>query len=655
MTKAFATSILQDKKYLESKLAQYGDIVRAKWKKLSRDKRECLLLESQPTMYLHKYPVPRIANNMDAEIRQGEKLRLTSGLQQLKATLVTQKRIKDGIMLPYLNVEELREDPMKLLNLLYHRSTSSPGEWVMLDVAQMKGAFETGNLCREYNENCIIMFGERYGELIAYNREQCHRWDCIGFPRANLVLEAQAVLMHFLRNITDLIITASSARSQSASATGDVAWASMVSNGLKASGEVECWSTFVNQPFSLPQVLDAGSCLNSARAHLAAAEDHFRFLQTEPTYIHDLIAQQLRGEHMSLMPVDTKWEMIVADLMVYPIKHVRQLSDLVSECEHALKVFECYQFQAQPGSAMPTECERASGALEFLTINLYHHERIQLEQLLRQSPGFHRNFRYVNADGGKYGSLLRNISNGKESVNTTYFRDEPLLWALMNLTKNPEDDDAIDVPFLFGFVDDYLARSSAKERSRIDPTLYDLLGRMALYMEVVVRRRTWRLWRSTPGNLTGAESNKLITLLKTFYEQPLAKGKRDQAWLDAATVSRKYLSSFWEEAASVRKREVTGVGFSAEDIEEDVQRLRAEASSDHLTELRVEKDLITALIATEKAKRADTQANGANQLVWGPAAASMAELAKGHSKIKTRPDKASDAANPTTIVDRGRF
>ncbi len=84
-------------------------------------------------------------------------------------------------------------------------------------------------------------------------------------------------------------------------------------------GDVEAWAPFINQPFSAPQGFDAAKVLKLAQSQLAAAEDHLRFLQTEPAYIHDLVAKQMRGEHMSLMPATKRWEFIVADLMVRQI------------------------------------------------------------------------------------------------------------------------------------------------------------------------------------------------------------------------------------------------------------------------------------------------------------------------------------------------
>ncbi|KAK3686551.1 hypothetical protein LTR37_019721 [Vermiconidia calcicola] len=665
-TRGLARSILRDRRHLQEKLSRHGDAVMAKWKKIDQGRRSELISKAQPTMYLRKHPVQRVSFELDDDFPSGGSTLLDNPTQdQVEAALDTQERIKNGVMLPYLSVEGLREDPMKLLSLLHHRAYSAPEEWVMLDVAQTNVAFELGNLCREDNKGCVIMFGDRYGELTTYDREQCHRWNYIGFHRANLILEAQAALLDFLHKITDLIATPTSI------STGDARWTAVINAGLKASGEVESWSCFINQPFSAPQVFDASRYLKRARGLLAAAEDHLRFLQTDPTYMHEFVAKQLRGEHMANMSAPKKWSFVVSDLMVHPIKSIRQLRDLVSECKHAAQIYEAHEFQARAGATIPKECDSASGALEFISINLFHHARRHLEQLLRQSPGFHRNFKYLSPTKGKYGSVLHNISEKGGCVTSTYFRDEPLLWALMNLIKNPEDADAIDVSFLFGFVDEII-RSSTKERARIDQTLYDLLARMALYAEVFVgirstrplvtngsynalsaetkQRPAWRLWCCTPGNLTVSETTKLTELLKAFYEQPLAKGKRNEGWLDALTVSRGKLSAFWAEAARVRRREVTGIGFSAEDVEKDIHCLRADASDDHLAELKLEREIVAAFTAAEQARKDRVDNAGPMQTMWGAAVEAKAELAKDSTKLKTRPDEDTKAASSTVVV-----
>lgn len=656
MAQGFALQTEQDRQYIQSKLSDHGDAVRARWKKKSKDKRGTMILEAQPTMYLHKWPQQLIMYGLDEEAPvRAEVLEFdTRDTQAIGKALARKKRVKDAFLMPYLNVETLKDDPMKLLSLLHHRSSSKPEAWVMLDVAQMRLGVERTNLDLDQNEDNVIMFGDQYGQLVQWDRAQCHRWNYVGFPRAVLVLEAQAVQMSFLRKMIDLILPMGS------NPMGNGEWLSLTAVGFHASGESECWSPFVNQAFSTPPVFDPARCLRNAEAQLAAAEDHLVFLQTEPQYLEDIIAKQLRGEHFAGMPGEQRWSFVASDLMVHPIQNVRGLRNLVDECKHVVNVYKKCKDGIQPGAGLPRDYERALGFLELWSINMYQQHRKRLEPMLRSSPGFHRNHRYVKIPEGRHGSLLRNIADAKRSVNTAYFEDERLYWALLNLSKNPEDVDAIPVFDLFAIIDDFLARSSNTERARIDNTLYDHLARMSMYMEIVTAlrshrplatgcfgfeyltreetvRTTWRLSEAFPGNMTVSETKRLAASLKAFYDAPFPHGKRDATWLKAVMKSRSSLSEFWREAAIVREREVTNIGFTRDDVRQDIALFQADQEQHYIDQVADERAHVEALIESQKKAKETNKPSQAMQTVWDGANKHEVELVVGRVKQKTRP------------------
>jgi len=215
--KGLAVQAGKDRIYVQIKLAQYGDVIRMKWKnKMTKAKRETIILEAQLNLYRYKLPELRTMFGYD-EIFGGQKHKYfnVNDSEAISKAQSHTEMLKNSQLLPYLNVETLKEDPMRLLSLLHHRSSSKLEDWVMSDVAQMKAGVESGTLSRQYNEGCVIMYGERYGQLVRWHRAQCHRWNCIGYPRAVLVLEAQSVLMGFLRRTVDLIVP------ENANGTGD--------------------------------------------------------------------------------------------------------------------------------------------------------------------------------------------------------------------------------------------------------------------------------------------------------------------------------------------------------------------------------------------------------------------------------------------------
>ncbi|KAK4543627.1 hypothetical protein LTR36_005272 [Oleoguttula mirabilis] len=666
-TRALAADAEKDRQYIRAKLAQSGDAIRSRWKKKGKDKREAMILEAQSNLYRDKWPELRTMFDYD-DFTDGKGF-LSMDSRDTEAVGKAQslnERLKNSQLLPYLNIETLKEDPMRLLSLLHHRSESKLEDWVMFDLQQMKLSVEGGSISRHYNSNCVVMYGDKYGELIMWDRAQCHRWNCIGYPRAVLVLEAQSTLLGFLRRVVDIIAP------QDAGIEGSTEWSTLAAAGFKSSGEVEYWSTFSNQAFSAPPTFDPEAALKSARAQLAAAEDHLRFLQTDAVYIQNLLGKQRRGEHFTQMPTEKVWKLLVADLLVFPITHVRQLRNVVDECKNLVGLYSTYKYEINVGQALPKEYERALGALELLCINLYQGERIELEKILPTVPGFHRNYKYVTTSKGEHGSLLRNIDNGADNkdISEAYFRREPLYYALINLCKNPEDVDAIRVPFLMGFIDDHLAHANSKERARIDQKLYDHLARMSVYGEIFTalrmtrplsagfaydtateeekQRRTWRHWRCTPGNLTDGESKKVSELLLALYETPMPAGKKDQAWLDRAAEARKHLAAFWTYARQVRRREVADVGFTDADIEENVALFAADQTEEYTAEATAETEMVEKIIAAEAAKKQKV-GRGAVQTSWGDTKPMEVELPVARMKPKTRPE---DYA-PTASIDNG--
>ena len=53
------------------------------------------------------------------------------------------------------------------------------------------------------------MHGPRFGDVVDWSASEAHRFDILGFPRARLVLEAQALLMRVLYKIARGILSES--------------------------------------------------------------------------------------------------------------------------------------------------------------------------------------------------------------------------------------------------------------------------------------------------------------------------------------------------------------------------------------------------------------------------------------------------------------
>lgn len=643
----------QDQKYIRNQLMTYGDVILTRWRKRSKQKREALILEARPHIYRQKCVNQHTASRFKQIQSSGTVLTPSS------AEEFTNQSIRGALLMPYLNLESLLHDSSRLLGLLHHRSAHALEEWAPFDTQQMQYGFETAALIPKYNDSCLILHGTRYGDLVPYNPEDAHYWNTVGYTRGVLVLEAQSILYGFLRRCTDLLAAG-------AAATGDSAWRALTSAGMSSTGQVESWSPYINAPFSAPPKLNPEEYLCKTRALLVAADDHVRFLQTDPAYFQNILAKQRRGEVLSKVPSETFWEFMQAEVMVTAVKHVRQLQDVVGELQNVLQVYNRFRDQIQQGSRLPKKFDRAMGAIEFLCINYYQAEREQLEAILRTSPGFAEHYDTVPTQDGKIGTRMKR-SKGYASCYEAHFKEDPLFWALWRLCQNPENGIEENPQFLLGIIDEVLAASSSKERARIDQGLYDHIARMSCYYELVTAvrlhrpcprgfsqhsltpdeksRRGWRSWNVVSGNATAKETEDLSHLLKEFNDAQWPKGVHDQAWLRAATETRRRLSAFWTRARQVRRREISEIGWSKEDIEESIALFSADQTEEYQAELKAEQEEVARFVASQQAKveQLQQQSSAAPQTVWGgDTQHSKLTLPLGRVKPKSRPHKSAD-------------
>ncbi|OTB01767.1 hypothetical protein M426DRAFT_36164, partial [Hypoxylon sp. CI-4A] len=71
-----------------------------------------------------------------------------------------------------------------------------------LNVGWKAGWFDT-----YFSEKCVVMYGSQYGDLVDWEEGSAHRFDVLGFPRAQLVLEAQLIILTTLREVVDNILS----------------------------------------------------------------------------------------------------------------------------------------------------------------------------------------------------------------------------------------------------------------------------------------------------------------------------------------------------------------------------------------------------------------------------------------------------------------
>lgn len=103
----------------------------------------------------------------------------------------------------------------------------------------------------------------------------------IGFPRGQLVMEAQSDLMGFLKSVVELVLE-NVPMDESESAAK---WIQLTRNGISRNGDTSHWSNYMYQPYSGPPKFNIDALVTQAKARVEATSDHLWLLQTEPSYL----------------------------------------------------------------------------------------------------------------------------------------------------------------------------------------------------------------------------------------------------------------------------------------------------------------------------------------------------------------------------------
>lgn len=155
-----------DLQYVRTKLSCHGDTIRSRWTKKSRVKRATSLLEAMPGMYESRCPLFRLSYDDDFFRKHRT------------------RTLRNTYLLPFLNLDSLKTNPMSFLHLLHYRTEHELDDWVLFDKEQIKFGWWSGYLEIEYSDCCLAMHGSKYGQLVPWVEDQAHRWDIFGLPLA---------------------------------------------------------------------------------------------------------------------------------------------------------------------------------------------------------------------------------------------------------------------------------------------------------------------------------------------------------------------------------------------------------------------------------------------------------------------------------------
>jgi hypothetical protein len=651
--------IKESRSYLKTQCSKYGASIRSKWTNKRPQKRTELLLEVDNTMYEFQWGEARHAYNFQ------------------NTNLGTVMRdVRNFNLLPYLNLEALQKDPARLLNLLYNRSHYPPEDWAAYDNHKLRLPWHTGAFEVMFNPNAVIMHGgPQYGELTGWNQNQAHCLEIIGFPKAQLILEAQAHVLRILRGVVERL-------TQGLLESCPDDWTKFAELGFKEGCSCEFASSFVNQPFSPPPTFGIDKLLAIATTRRDMSGDHVELLQREPSYLRHYV--KLVAEYHLCQNCDEvdPYEVTARDIMndIHTFWGWQWIFEEVTILRNASQV------KINRGQPLPSALDNALSSLYAMLVYMIDRQSRRLLVVLHERPGFTSSWRsdFTNFPGW----VKRERSDGITMADR--FMKDPLDWCLTQLLGVPGEPDhpeVYELEMLFAFLHFYLAGASWEEKLRLDELIYDKYTDLAGFHEMrsmihlcrprfkeqnvtdVQQSEASRGWRDINRGFlekstayhqlsTQEQTRSLGILLKAVCVLTPPHGKKDQQWIVRDDICRTRINNFFGKVRQVHRETLTELKFDSSDIEADLKDLSAANELKHLAGLNAERAGFLKILADEAEKAAKKKAPSGEPLQthWGTAVDERKSPFQAKSKEKTRREEANasleDGMDSLAVVEK---
>ncbi|KAH7150598.1 hypothetical protein DER46DRAFT_613672 [Fusarium sp. MPI-SDFR-AT-0072] len=541
----------------------YGDVLLSRWKKRSQAKREALLKEAAPELEEDQWLLPRYTY-----LRE----RL-----YIYARSPTRRR---QLLLPWLNVQVMKTNPAVLFALLHYRTAYSPQHWAAFDSRQLTLGWAAGFFDVDFSAKCVVMYGDQYGSLVDWEEKAAHRADTLGFPRAMLVLEAQAYLMEVLCSIVERILDGV----DPSQPPWVDKWRELVSHeAFRETGVVEFWSPYTNQAFSQPPEFDSNYLLTLAKTRLDETRDHLWYLQCDAAYMRRHL-KTIFATEIFKKASEPHRAMLLAQRIRTEILNHHWWRWIEMECKH----------------------DKAFGALKLLLVNQVIYRASRLEELLPFVPGLQKHWNLEPEANlpNTIGFLKREASANTQEALT----EDPLDWYLVQLQAKPDDQRAFDHAMLFAMLQDHLS-SNPSEKKRLDEIIYQTLSDLSTCHEMLLAVRFHRpqnaartvqevsttedreFWKPRRSESYKEDLGLLqdigTSLIRDFYLAKPPTGPRNTDWLARCresirgTIREEFRSSAYSPAEVDCLLEVVSANLSAEYLQQEQQ-----AEAEILTAIR---------------------------------------------------------------------
>jgi hypothetical protein len=641
--RSLSASIFEDLSYLKMQCSLRGTAIKNRWKKKTTKRREEILLKVDPKMYPRQWCEGHFSSEL------------------LGHAAMRWRQFPNACLVPYIDLESFKNDPARFLNLLSARTRFHPSRWAAYDTERMKLQWEAGALEVIFNIGAIVMIEERYGEYTCWCPEWNHQWKSVGFPRAKLVLDAQAYIMKILRGVVEdlvegLLIDSGTAEDQTASLVSALRFSN--------NSSMEISSGYLYQPFDKPLDLDVRRLLLIANTKRNLAGDHLWLLQTEPSYMRWYIDLILKAEPLQNKKNKDTYSHLALEIEQDMMRYWRW-GNLLEEIQKLNDLF-------QPGLISSDEIDplielqlASFEALLYTYLDLYARH---LGEVVRLRPGVSHHFKYVYRETGM----------GTVREPPDYTKD-PLDWCLHFMMGSPFSENHFDYAMLFEYLHQYLLTSSKYEQRRVDELLEHVLSDFAAMHEIIAMLRLHRPrvtqinalqnavehgykpgkgWRHEskktlywgPNDDGEAQLIRASKLLGDFHKLPSPVGYRDHSWLNRDEAQRRALTRYWSTIRTQHRIHFTRKNVEKEEIDEDMEILSADINKGHLAALKLEREEIIAnLHATMAAQLKPKVSTAVLQTQWGPTIRETKPSSEPKMKLKTRPEKLMENDHAASI------
>lgn len=614
--------MFDDLDYLRVIVQNHGGMLISRWRNKSKVKRGELLKE-RTDLFPNKWAAIHL---LDARNPQADPLvgKITSSLddpaskllvpfiwdalQKLVLEDMTTNRYRDTWLLPYLDRETLADDPQRFLRLLHYRTSHTPAEWAAFDNSQLVLSEHLGVLVPEYNKHCVVMQGPRFGELVPWNAEQAHRWEIIGFNKAQHLLTAQAAMARLLRKVVSGLLPNANLAGLCNGAQPN--WESLAKQQSAQTDSMFSilGATYINQPYSSPPTCNPASILDMVITRHHTAQDDLWQLQTDPAYVRFRIQELSSAAYFEGMKGRNKWSWFVDEIMFNANRREIYWRQLLVECKRLLEAHMTLQQYPKSDTARQGY-DSMLWIVQDCCIELLALQVSSLDYSLPFQRGFERNFELIISESGRQQPTV---------VSKDYFHQDPLFWSLSCIGHDSYRPFTLDPVVNFRVLDDCI--SSKKEAARLSQYLYDHISDMAVVDEIRSSIRCHGSRNCVPSihatnlplfrkdyfkKIKSCSVRKFAPTLAKHLEDLCTKhqwpgGIKGSKWLAQATASRETLARYWSDMRNNWREQLTQAGVSPSHIIEEMEVLSADQTEDFMAEIEAERRTVLASLSAPR-------------------------------------------------------